>query len=194
MPPLSTGHAGTGTASTPPSGQGLGCKQLLRGFLFLLIMLAVFRLATTKIMTRKRRTVQLQSQSPYFYLKEEEDINTLPRQARSPTQDLRPYRLSQSRDLPPPNLTFKTIYPWTAPPQPLAGPYDPRIYPLPNVRRHSHDPTSAYVRNHITTSLSYVRRVSTDATPGPASRKLLRGAVMESTRGWRRNQWVVEGE
>ncbi|EAT82676.1 hypothetical protein SNOG_10341 [Parastagonospora nodorum SN15] len=31
------------------------------------------------------------------------------------------------------------IYPWIAPPTPLPGPYDAPYYPLPSIRKYSHD-------------------------------------------------------
>ncbi|KAF2190193.1 hypothetical protein K469DRAFT_25301 [Zopfia rhizophila CBS 207.26] len=96
----------------------------------------------------------------------------------------------ETHQIPP---TFRPIYPWTSPPQPLPGPYDPRLYPLPTIRRHSYpDPSQG---DHMKASLvSYTRRVSTNGIP--ARKSTLRGIIITSKNGasnFRRNQWVVEG-
>lgn len=88
--------------------------------------------------------------------------------------------------------TYKPVYPWTSPPQPLPGPYDPRLYPLPTIRRHSyHEPSTAVPAE--TNTISYTRRVSTNSMP--PRQTVLHGTVTTTTTkgspGWRRNQWVV---
>ena len=86
---------------------------------------------------------------------------------------------------------FRPVYPWIAPPQPLPGPYDPRLYPLPTIRRHSY-PEPAQDESVETGRISYTRRVSAN----PTRQSTLNGVVMtgsNGTSGWRRNQWVVEG-
>jgi hypothetical protein len=89
-------------------------------------------------------------------------------------------------------LPIKPIYPWIAPPKPLPGPYDPRLFPpLPNptVRRHSHPDVN--VDDTETLVVSYVKRVSIQDVEGE---KVMVGKVakVEAENGWRRNQWTVE--
>ncbi|KAF2809048.1 uncharacterized protein BDZ99DRAFT_533440 [Mytilinidion resinicola] len=95
-----------------------------------------------------------------------------------------------------PAVTFKPIYPWTSPPQPLPGPYDPRLYPAPTLRRHSYPDPSPPPATTTTTTLSYTRRVSTNSIP-PRHAAVLHGTITTAsagaTRGWRRNHWVVGG-
>ncbi|KAF2489666.1 hypothetical protein BU16DRAFT_162294 [Lophium mytilinum] len=95
-----------------------------------------------------------------------------------------------------PTVTFNPIYPWTSPPQPLPGPYDPRLYPAPTLRRHSYpDPSPTSPLHAETTTLSYTRRVSTNSIP--PRHAVLHGTITTAstgaTRGWRRNHWVVGG-
>lgn len=82
-------------------------------------------------------------------------------------------------------------YPWTAPPQPLPGPYDVRFYPLPTLRRHSYDPTAIMRSMQKDRTASYTRRVS--AAHIPKETRMVHGTVTTSTEGWRRNQWFVSG-
>lgn len=93
----------------------------------------------------------------------------------------------------PTQVTGQPIYPWTSPPQPLPGPYDPRLYPPVTIRRHSH-PNPACVAPMETNLINYTRRVSTNSIPSRQS--ILHGKVTSAsngTTGWRRNHWVVEG-
>jgi hypothetical protein len=87
--------------------------------------------------------------------------------------------------------TLKPIYPWTAPPQALPGPYDHPYYPLPTptVRRHSIDPENAPPDESHT--VSHFRRIS--STGLPPRDTVLHTSTTASTRGWRRTQWVVMG-
>lgn len=92
----------------------------------------------------------------------------------------------------PPPVTFKPIYPWISPPQPLPGPYEPRLYPHPTLRRHSY-PDPSPPSPPETSLISYTRRVSTNSIP--ARQTMLHGIVTTASDGavgWRRNQWVVE--
>lgn len=89
-------------------------------------------------------------------------------------------------------VTFKPIYPWRSPPQPLPGPYEPRLYPHPTLRRHSYPDPSPPLPTE-STSISYTRRVSTNSIP--TRHTVLHGSVTTASNGavgWRRNQWVVE--
>jgi len=83
-------------------------------------------------------------------------------------------------------VTFKPISP------PLPGPYEPRLYPHPTLRRHSY-PDPPRPPPPETSSISYTRRVSTN---GILTRQtVLHGTVTTASNGavgWRRNQWVVE--
>ena len=91
-----------------------------------------------------------------------------------------------------PPVTFKPIYPWISPPQPLPGPYEPRLYPHPTLRRHSY-PDPSPPPPPETSLISYTRRVSTNSIP--ARQTMLHGTVTTASNGavgWRRNQWVVE--
>ncbi|KAF2678525.1 hypothetical protein K458DRAFT_316821 [Lentithecium fluviatile CBS 122367] len=114
----------------------------------------------------------------------EKDIGT----CQAPLEkDLRQHAIQERKDQLRP--TFKPIYPWTSPPQPLPGPYDPRLYPLPTIRRHSYDPS--VVAQEQDATISYERRVSTNSIPTQQAK--LHGTVTTSTDGWRRNQWVISG-
>lgn len=89
--------------------------------------------------------------------------------------------------------SFIPAHPWTRLPQPLPGPYDPRLYPLPTLRRHSH-PNSFPTVPEETHTISYTRRISTNSIP--ARQSTLCGTLTTKSNGstgWRRNQWVVEG-
>ncbi|KAF1999952.1 hypothetical protein P154DRAFT_211940 [Amniculicola lignicola CBS 123094] len=88
---------------------------------------------------------------------------------------------------------FRSIYPWTAPPHHLPGPYDPRLFPSPTIRRHSYA-DSLQQPPTDTSTISYTRRVSTNSIP--ARQSTLHGTITTAsngTSGWRRKQWVVEG-
>lgn len=82
-------------------------------------------------------------------------------------------------------------YPWIAPPQPLPGPYDARLYPLPTLRRHSYDPTAIIRSMQEDRIVSYTRRVS--AAHISKETRMVHGTVTTSAEGWRRNQWSVSG-
>lgn len=91
------------------------------------------------------------------------------------------------------NATSFPLYPWTSPPQLLPGPYDPRLYPLPTLRRHSYDPSAENIHaSKKSAEVSYTRRVSLNGIPKQQS--TLHGTVVISSKGWRRNQWIVSGE
>jgi hypothetical protein len=87
-------------------------------------------------------------------------------------------------------MVFEPMYPWTAPPQSLPGPYDPRLYPLPTIRRHTYNSTVEDPMDIPTTN--FTRRVSLNSMPSQQS--TFRGTVIVSSKGWRRNQWIISGE
>ncbi|PSN66407.1 hypothetical protein BS50DRAFT_574835 [Corynespora cassiicola Philippines] len=188
-----------------------------------LALVASIRLVVQHFARRKRRT------EPIKEAKEKESSRSSP----YPDQALKhqhqvehihaPIHLEQPADQndpqSPASFPFQPVYPWKLPPQPLPGPYDPRLYPLPTLRRHSYDPSIVSPENGpnsshhptatattTTTTLCYTRRVSTNSIPDststsrspsiapPPTPKLLHGSVTRSAaNGWRRNQWVVSG-
>lgn len=109
-------------------------------------------------------------------------------QTVSEKEEIQPYV-----DNSPPIPEFTPVYPWIGPPRPLPGPYDPRLYPLPTIRRHSH-PEPAQESPQELNTVAYIRRVSTNDEA--IRHTTVRGAVTTTTTvppGWRRNHWVVEG-
>lgn len=93
------------------------------------------------------------------------------------------------------------IYPWTAPPQSLPGPYDAPYFPLPLPTIGAEHPTGTDTQPPTIKTeampdtapeeletIAYSRRVSPNALE-PAS--LLNGTVTVSNKGWRRTQWTV---
>jgi hypothetical protein len=139
--------------------------------LSLVVLAACLRCAVAYCSRRKRRTTGTRQTVP-----EKEEKETQPCVDNSP---------------PPPEL--RPVYPWIGPPRPLPGPYDPRLYPLPTIRRHSYPEPTQESPEELNT-VAYTRRVSTN---GAAIRHTtVRGAVTTTTTvplGWRRNHWVVEG-
>jgi hypothetical protein len=176
MPLLPSVPAGQYRISS--TSYGFGYSQLCKVFLFVLVAATGIRLAVVRLTTRRSFA------SASTILAQEKEIKSY--QARS-EKDPRQYGTSQRKDQQQP--TSKPIYPWLSPPQALPGPYDPRLYPLPTIRRHSYDP-SVHVPEQLST-ISYSRRVSTMDLPNQHS--ILHGSVITSTKGWRRNQWVVSG-
>lgn len=85
---------------------------------------------------------------------------------------------------------YKSLYPWIGPPEPLPGPYDPRLYPLPTLRRHSYDLAAKSTTEDA--SISYTRRVSLNQDFNQS--KTVHGMITTSHKGWRRNQWVISGK
>lgn len=85
------------------------------------------------------------------------------------------------------------IHPWIAPPTPLPGPYDAPYYPLPSIRKYSHDSsTTESPPPEELQSISYTRRVSTNGTAGTAAQEpILHGTTTVSNHGWRRTQWTI---
>jgi len=178
MPPPSIP---TGQPRTPTAISSSGFAQLPKIFLLVLVAAAGLRFLVQCYTQRKRRTTAPCSQVP-------EEKGSTPCQA-APEADLRPYHLSQSRDQVAP--AFTPIYPWISPPQPLPGPYDPRFFPLPTIRRHSHDVSPEPSPEVETHTASYTRRVSTNSMP--VRQSTLHGAVSITNNRTRRNQWVVTG-
>ncbi|KAF2252272.1 hypothetical protein BU26DRAFT_254494 [Trematosphaeria pertusa] len=179
MPPPPSLPTGQSRISNSSASNGFGYAQLSKIFLLVLVVATGIRLAIINFMTRKRRIA-----TSYQQIQEKD-----PRACQAPREkDLRQARVPQSKDHP--ASTFKPVYPWTSPPQPLPGPYDPRLYPLPTVRRHSYDPSVLVPEQDST--ISYTRRVSTNSIPPRQAE--IHGTVTTSMKGWRRNQWVVSGE
>ncbi|KAH3913234.1 hypothetical protein HBI56_086100 [Parastagonospora nodorum] len=85
------------------------------------------------------------------------------------------------------------IYPWIAPPTPLPGPYDAPYYPLPSIRKYSHDSsTTESPPPEELQSVSYTRRLPTNSTSGTAAQEpVLHGTTTVSNHGWRRTQWTI---
>jgi hypothetical protein len=101
----------------------------------------------------------------------------------------------------------KPIYPWTAPPTPLPGPYDAPYYPLPlpSIRAFIDGSTTTISEPSIKTEdtsletneipeeihiTSYTRQLSADTTPNQNS-PIIRGTTTTSNHGWVRTQWTV---
>lgn len=180
MPLLPSAPAGQSRISSSSTSHNYGYTQVFKIFLLVLVVATGIRLAITKFMTRKGRRP---ASVPTIHL-QEKDIKL----CQAPSEkDLRRHQVLERKDQRPP--TFKPIYPWTSPPQTLPGPYDPRLYPLPTIRRHSCDPSVAVSEQNAT--ILYTRRVSTNSIP--STQTTLHGTVTTSTKGWRRNQWVISG-
>lgn len=154
---------------------------LSNGLLLLLVFVIGLRLAIVKHSCRKRRIPFSESAV---------DItgkNRLPRE-EAPRNSPRPNTSVESTGQQ--NVAFEPMYPWMSPPQPLPGPYDPRLYPLPTIRRHSYDPSTQEPNDDA--AACYTRRVSlNNLSDGKGT---LRGTVTVSSRGWRRGQWIISGE
>lgn len=176
-PPVPAGQSRVSSSTSTSSAYGYA--QLSKLLLLVLLVATGIRLAIINFLTRRRRTV-----AHLPALIQEKD----PKLCQAPSEkDLRQHRHVQSNDQPP---AFQPVYPWTSPPQPLPGPYDARLYPLPTIRRHSYDPSVVVPAANST--ISYTRRVSTNSIPTHTS--TIHGTVTTSTKGWRRNQWVISGE
>ncbi|ORX91395.1 hypothetical protein BCR34DRAFT_283360 [Clohesyomyces aquaticus] len=155
--------------------------QLPKIFLLVLAVASCLRYAVVHCIRRKRRETEAHVK---FEEKARTCIQTLPEKPSKPSE------IAPPKDSTPLSLT--SVYPWTSPPKALPGPYDPRLYPLPTIRRHSypHPPQESTDQ----TTISYTRRISTNSIP--ARQIILRGTVTTAKNeasGWRRNQWVVEG-
>jgi len=160
------------------TSHAFGYSQLCKIFLLVVVAVTGIRLAIVRLTTRRSSLSVLAIRS------QQKEIE--PHQAR-PGKELSQDKILECKDQQQP--PFKPIYPWLSPPQVLPGPYDPRLYPLPTIRRHSYGP-SAYVPEQVST-ISYSRRIST--TDLPSHQAILHGSVYTSTKGWRRKHWVVSG-
>jgi hypothetical protein len=158
-----------------------GYSQALKILVLVLVAAIGIRFAVVKVTRRGRMSP---TSVATLVHSQEKDIKS--HQAPS-EDDRRQNDIRQPQDHQ--QLEFKPIYPWISPPQALPGPYDPRLYPLPTIRRHSHDPSAQ--RPEQNTTVSFARRVSTNHIP--TQQRTLHGSVTTSTRGWRRSQWVVSG-
>lgn len=174
MPPPSIP---TGQSRMSNSTTSSGFTQVPKIFLLALVVATSVRLAIVHILRRKRKIGKLR-----------EDVQEKDSTSKAPLEkDSKEHQHPESKDQEP--STFKPVYPWVSPPQPLPGPYDPRLYPLPTIRRHSYDPST--IISEENKAISYSRRVSTNSIP--ARHSTLQGTVTTSSKGWRRNQWVVGG-
>ncbi|PVH97538.1 hypothetical protein DM02DRAFT_80738 [Periconia macrospinosa] len=158
--------------------------RLFKIFLLVLVVVTGLRLFLTRLSTRETRR--------------RNQTTTPPSQTINSTwkQNLRHDRPSISKDPQQATIPYEGIYPWIAPPQPLPGPYDPPFYPLPTLRRHSYDPSVTMDTNTKARIASYSRRVSAANIhkSETTQRATIHGKVTTSTKGWRRNQWVISGE
>ncbi|KAF2438573.1 hypothetical protein P171DRAFT_163731 [Karstenula rhodostoma CBS 690.94] len=150
-------------------------------FLLVLVVAIGLRLAVIKYSSRKRRTPSSEAVATVT------ERCSFPCQEASP-KHLRPNASTGGQDQQ--TVVSKPIYPWTSPVQPLPGPYDPRLYPLPTIRRHSYHPSVEQLKDIAVTS--YTRRVSLNSLP--TQQNTLRGTVTVSSNRWRRNQWIIPGE
>jgi len=184
MPPHPSASTGQERTSGLPQVSQYDYSRLFQAFLLVLVAVAGLRVAILRYSSGKRRTTLHRAKNS---VPEEKELNS-PCQGPS-EQDLRPQRPPQSTDEQP--LAFEPAYPWIAPPRPLPGPYDPSLYPLPTIRRHSYDRSSVETpKDHA--SITYTRRVSMNNIPTHQS--TVHGTMTTSRNGWRRNQWVAFGE
>lgn len=153
---------------------------LSKFFLLALVVVIGLRLAIIRNSSRKR---MISTSETIADIKEKCPISC----QKGSEQDLRQYASSGEQHQQTP--VYKSVYPWTSPPQPLPGPYDPRLYPLPTIRRHSCDPSVPESKD--VAAPSYTRRVSLNSIPTQHS--TLRGTVTISSKGWRRKQWTISG-
>lgn len=168
--------------------------QLLIPALCVLLLISCFRLALALQSRRRERAISRSITMNETDKKDQKQDSLSPERPvkkESPTSQPSPLPTSMQRQVETP--TYKPIYPWTAPPHRLPGPYDPPYYPLPTLRRHSSsDSTSTTTSSaHEQKTEAYTRRVSTNSIPIQES--ILRGTVTTSPDGWRRNQWTVSG-
>lgn len=149
--------------------------------IIVLVLLAGFARCILRYYSQRKRRAVCATMS-----EKEKTVST----EKAPTSEASPEASREaSREASP--EAFRPVYPWIAPPQPLPGPYDPRLYPLPTIRRLSY-PEPAQDESVETGRISYTRRVSAN----PTRQTTVNGVVMtgsNGTSGWRRNQWVVEG-
>ncbi|KAF2031185.1 hypothetical protein EK21DRAFT_88318 [Setomelanomma holmii] len=139
---------------------------------------AVLSLRRKRKLDHQTSMIQEKEPSPSEPAVKEE---TQPSQPEIPHRHLHALRqeLSQSEPIP--------VFPWIAPPTQLPGPYDAPFYPLPSIRRDSHDASD--FPSEKTQTMPYIRRISTDSMPTQES--TIRGTTTVSNHGWRRTQWTV---
>lgn len=180
QPPLPADQDRARSYATP-------CKReyamLFKVFLLSAVLAIGLRLSIARYVSRKRR---ISKSEPGANVTEKSPV---PLYSRAAEKIARPGS-SAGEKIHKASLPHEPIYPWTSPPQPLPGPYDPRLYPLPTIRRHSYDPSVEAPQELA--AISYTRRVSLNSIPTEQS--TLRGAVTISSKGWRRNQWIISGD
>ncbi|CAI6340999.1 unnamed protein product [Periconia digitata] len=197
LPSVPAENTRTTTASVFGNTYGGGYGPLFKIFLLVLVVVTGLRLAVTRFSTREHEG-QHRSRNK---IKRKETTN--PYTSFDPCRKHARHKLASESTT---STAEESVYPWIAPPQPLPGPYDPPFYPLPTLRRHSYDPTvtkekTPHAEAAEMTASSYTRRVSATNIPRSgaqtsqtAARVVVRGTVTNSSKGWRRNQWVVGGE
>lgn len=182
MPPSSPLNTGLPQVSPASSLLTTISAQLPKAALFVFLFISCFRLA---LVIQFRKTERGGSRSTIM---DENDQKQDSMSLERPVKKETPPTETEEQDE---TAIYKPVYPWTSPPIPLPGPYDPPYYPLPTLRRHSSsDSTSTTTSTeHGPSAELYSRRVSTNSIPTRDS--ILRGTVTTSHEGWRRNQWVL---
>ena len=155
---------------------------VFRSCVLVLVVVAVLRITITRYISRKKKS---STDSPIVV----PEKRPVPGQRTLEKEPSKTATLETGHQQTP---GFSPSYPWTAPPQPLPGPYDPRLYPLPTLRRYSYDPSAEGVEVKRTIENPYTRRISMNSIP--VQENTLRGTVTVSSKGWRRNQWIISGE
>ncbi|KAF1847152.1 uncharacterized protein K460DRAFT_363259 [Cucurbitaria berberidis CBS 394.84] len=152
--------------------------HLFKVVLLLSIVTTAVRSLVVIVSRRKRRMSDSSSSQ------EKNSLPTPPALEKEPNQ----YLQSLKKETLQPDLA--PVYPWTALPHALPGPYDAPYYPLPppTIRRHSHDPSAAE-SEQTSRTIPYTRRVSTNSILN--HEVVLEGSSTVSSQGWRRTQWTV---
>jgi hypothetical protein len=167
-------------------------EDFFKILLFISILATAFKSYVVLSLRKKRRLdhqILTQEKEGRPTIQEKESVLRQPaqqeRSCQSHSDDSNERLLALRQELSQP--ASKPVYPWIAPPTPLPGPYDAPYYPLPSIRRHSHDPSFETPERQQT--VPYTRRVSTTSTP--IQEPVLRGTTTISNHGWRRTQWTV---
>jgi hypothetical protein len=156
----------------------------------LLIWIIAVVVKSYVLLSLRRKTMLVQQNS----CQEKMSIATLvmkedlPQSTQPEDQNQRLKALNQELSHP----EYIPVHPWIAPPTPLPGPYDAPYYPLPSIRRYSHDSTAESPPPEELQSISFTRRVSTNSTSGTSAQEpILHGTSTISNHGWRRTQWTI---
>ncbi|KAH7083648.1 hypothetical protein FB567DRAFT_88766 [Paraphoma chrysanthemicola] len=151
--------------------------------LFISIVATAIKSYAVLVLRRKRRldNARLIQEKEADSCRTTTEKQSLPSEPEVPHQHLHALRQELSQ----PDLN--PVFPWIAPPTPLPGPYDAPYYPLPNIRRDSHDASDLDVEKNYT--VPYTRRISMNGIR--AHESTLCGTTTVSNHGWRRTQWTV---